>query len=290
MQSYTLSHPPMRPFSPHSNPAHLASLLVPQLEGYLAANFDTRLLILQYPVAYLPTVLHLRTLLGTDIFKITAIVESTGKHPSLYPDRTYAAFPSNSPTILRALSWTNSRTLAINSPHLRKVARSEADFLLSDSPSASDIEDFFSQIQHSLTERSSFYTSLPANPIKPHPAPAPKPNPQPKPRNSASDSLSESSISISSAEASPYTFAKSNSTIHSAPQLSRSLEKIVPRSRRSDNEKRVRNVREGGPAIRMGWEAFEMSEDEDEFDHAVVQPGRRKGNSRKALKWLGLLT
>ncbi|KAK5660967.1 hypothetical protein OQA88_12342 [Cercophora sp. LCS_1] len=66
--------------NPFTNRTLLANLLLAPLQSFLSLRPPLRLLILEYPVDHLPTVLALRSLIGQDKFKIGAVLGSDISH------------------------------------------------------------------------------------------------------------------------------------------------------------------------------------------------------------------
>ena len=194
-------------FNPLSNPTLMATLLVPQLEAYLASNASTRLLILQYSSTHLATVLALRNLLGVDILKVAGILDSLASDlPSILSSprtpRSSMSNPLSNEAVSSRLSYHDRRepekSLDRPKPSERKVRQrpsiaasmadsvrsrssivlpkidtsgsasfSKANFLLPSTATDTEITTFLSGIWKSLMEKSIFYT--------PEPEPEPEP-------------------------------------------------------------------------------------------------------------------
>ncbi|KAH6670130.1 hypothetical protein B0J14DRAFT_111888 [Halenospora varia] len=164
-------------FNPLSNPELLATLLVPQLEAYLASNTSTRFLILQYPANHIATVFALRKLLGSEMFKIAGILDSLASDPPpsfVFRPRTPVnnSFPNEKPKCLRAdsfqvvrqkASFANAAVTKTSSMiNLKQqdnpISFARADYLLPSTATDSEITTFLSGIWKTLMEKSSFYT------------------------------------------------------------------------------------------------------------------------------------
>jgi hypothetical protein len=196
MQSYcSLPLTVQSTFNPLCNPTVLATLLIPQIEAYLASNTSTRLLILHYPISHLATVYALRQLIGPDTLKVAGILNTLASDPpsSVTRPRTpISRYNSNpllgeptSPLRQRASYTSSLRTsgrkesFIVGSPTpgaLRRYASeqklsvtaisfSKANYLLPSTATDSEITTFLSCIWKCLINKSSFY--------------APEPNPEP---------------------------------------------------------------------------------------------------------------
>ncbi|KAM0330684.1 hypothetical protein ACHAQA_003636 [Verticillium albo-atrum] len=67
--------------NPFTNPYLLATLIIPHLEPYFVIHDEVRFLLLEYPPDHLATVLALQKLVGVDLMKVAAIVDSDAKGP-----------------------------------------------------------------------------------------------------------------------------------------------------------------------------------------------------------------
>ncbi|TVY84136.1 hypothetical protein LSUE1_G003726 [Lachnellula suecica] len=182
-------------FNPLSNPALLATLLVPQLESYLASNNSTRLLILQFSSTHLATVLALRRLLGEDLFKIAGILDSLASDPPSIlssPRRSLNANPLSNdavssrahsrpplshtrgeserslerqvrprPSIAASLAGSTRSSIALPKADIASASFSKADYLIPSIATDTEITTFLSGIWTSLMEQSPFYTPEP---------------------------------------------------------------------------------------------------------------------------------
>jgi hypothetical protein len=186
MQIFSSQYPQL-PFNPLSQPTVIAALLVPQLESYLASNFGTRLLILQYTSAHLPIIFALRKLLGHDLFKIAGILDSLASDPpSMSRPRTPITTInplSNDAVASRIYSRFNTSRSNVSSPRpetsgsgtsfplprqekkLDTITFARADYLIPSSATTTEVNNFINLISKTLVEKSSFYTPEPE--IKP---------------------------------------------------------------------------------------------------------------------------
>ncbi|KAH7413117.1 hypothetical protein BKA64DRAFT_703229 [Cadophora sp. MPI-SDFR-AT-0126] len=188
MQSYVNSSVTSHAPSPISNPHILASLLVPHIEAFLASNVSTRLLILHYSSADLPTIFALRSLLGANLFKIGGILDSLASDPpsisrpgtsmssrprsptptSVLQKESIGARQQNSQSLHRESIATLRRNSATQSlkktnSHAPKatVSFAKADYLLPSTATDSEIVTFLSGMWKALMEKSSYYTPEP---------------------------------------------------------------------------------------------------------------------------------
>ncbi|KAI3323795.1 hypothetical protein HD806DRAFT_534911 [Xylariaceae sp. AK1471] len=67
-----------------SDPLLLATLIIPHLETYMAAHSATQFLLLEYPAEHLSTVLALQRLVGVDILKVAGIIDAEASEPKSY--------------------------------------------------------------------------------------------------------------------------------------------------------------------------------------------------------------
>lgn len=162
------------------DPRLLATLLVPQIEGFLASNISIRFLILHFPFNHLGTVFELRKLLGTDLFKISGVLDSLASNP---PPMSRLRTPlSSNPLSNDAIAaQNNSRPDYLNksrsrSDHLTTLRRqtsfaggqpktgatsfAKANFVLPSTATDAEITAFLSGIWKTLMEKSPFYTPV----------------------------------------------------------------------------------------------------------------------------------
>ena len=169
--------------NPLSNPSILATLLIPQLEAYLATNTTTRLLILHYPSNHLATVFALRVLLGSDLLKMAGILDSLSSDPPSIVSRPRTpinplsndAFSSRNQSRLnsshslaqqrRSSIVSHISNLSNSTPSPKKsdfgLSYSKADYLLPSTATNAEIATFLSSIRKSLLQKSTFYTPEP---------------------------------------------------------------------------------------------------------------------------------
>ncbi|KAI9052707.1 hypothetical protein LZ554_002984 [Drepanopeziza brunnea f. sp. 'monogermtubi'] len=198
MQTHINVPPTDESASPLLDPELLAALLIPHLEAYLANNATIRLLILHYTAADLPTIFALRKLLGTDIFKISGILDCLASDPpptsrpstSSSRPRTpvSSVLPLSAESITRrqqqhtrlsstktvchqastSLNKHHSHTSTfVNTPTVAAQAKAptasfaKANYLLPSTATDQEITTFISNIRKSLMDISDFYTPEP---------------------------------------------------------------------------------------------------------------------------------
>lgn len=314
--------------NPSSNPLILATLLVPQLEAYLATNPDVRFLVLTYPANHLSTIIALRRLIGQDVLKVAGILDSLSSDPPSFASRP------RTPTSFHALSTgavttsprrttshhshakSNSfRTVHNHTPSHRSrtsestVSFSKADYLLPSMATDAERTSFLSSIRTSLIEKSPFY--------HPEPEPAPviiekiierfieRPSAVPPPTSTSSyppvsyraprELARDSKIArLTGGDADAPSGARKKGQ-HYAASIASTIRTTASerfgRERRYDEETQA-------------WEDFyvgEIDSDDDAFDRMIMgrsgariipdvmrQLNGKKRSSKKALKWLGL--
>jgi hypothetical protein len=296
--------------NPFSQPSLLATLLIPHLETFLSSSCPTRLLILHYPVSHLSTVLALRDLLGPNLLKVAGIIDSTAISP-LKPSNQR---PNSIASIDEWVSRTTSRSSSSNQEsHTARAPRpirsnkmpqpsfSKADFLLLSPASEEEISTFLTSVWESLTfPSSSFY--LPDDVLSPsgtlHPVTSPstvssyKAPPTPPPDRQTPIIQPQKCLS-------PTRAPKRVSFVESTTSTEISTEKVRRRERQFEKDWEMLESERRDRLSEKAWESFIIGNDNDEslLDlerifmphlHFMPRAARRIGDSRKALKWLGL--
>lgn len=345
---------------PSNDPYFLAGLVIPHLEAYLATNYGTRFLLMEYPAEHLATVLALQRLVGSEVFKVAGIIDSEATSPS--PTGLSSPISSRNSSH-SAVPFGNTEGSGLDSFDLpgspfpdkgpgtqpanpKKYSFSEANYLLPSSATESEISAFTAAILKDLTDIDNFYapeasipppgrpgtakstqgttaggTALPALMSKftlqgPNGSPAythttvfgPAANlPVSPPYTNDGDA--------GSGRSTPRVVAASGSAAHNFPfppppaprSPSPAPSAASSRSRgpagghgaraRSLTRRRLgRMGNEGGPDDAASMYAVSVAEDGEFYDEEekrlmplyLRQSEMRKGNSRKALKWLGL--
>ncbi|XMA10764.1 hypothetical protein WAI453_003555 [Rhynchosporium graminicola] len=326
-QSYTTSSITPGAQSPISDPHVLAALLVPQIEAYLASNFSTRLLILHFSSANLPTILALQNLLGKNLFRIAGILDTLASDPPpIIRPGTALLFPSRPSTSMSSRSRLTSST---SQTRKSKSSFAKADYLLPSTATDAEISTFLSGMWKILMEKSPFYTPEPEPkpivmemPIPPTPSSAiPRDCDSGRsltprvPRvsflagenstlasgsarrasyaSSVTSLLNKSPGTGSGAGAGPSnTLTRSGST--STPPRQKYPESVTSTKTSASDRERKKGDKE--------WENFYIEDDDsddDAYDKMILGRGMQKitpevkkpgqkANTKKALKWLGL--
>ncbi|KAH6997124.1 hypothetical protein EDB80DRAFT_585799 [Ilyonectria destructans] len=270
--------------NPFANPYLLATLIIPHLETYLALHSDVRFLLLEYPPEHLPTMLALQKLVGVDLMKVAQIVDSNSKD----------------------LPFTNLRgTGSINSPDQGCTGRygaslspigpayditvSKANFLLTSTATEAEIATFISTVLKILSEICPFY--IPEEPPKRvtpkkeknRPAPLQRTfSPFPRvPSGGFSPALSPGLIPRLGSPPIPSRTASIAETVRTSKST---------RSRHGTSKSRRK------PSTVDCESILTIDLDDSDWDQEdrrvmptlIKRPEIRKGNSRKALKFLGL--
>ncbi|KAL7788490.1 hypothetical protein V8C43DRAFT_287728 [Trichoderma afarasin] len=265
--------------NPFANSYLLATLLIPHLETYLALHSEIRYLLLEYPPEHLATVLALQKLIGVDLIKVAQIVDPNNKDCLPF---TQIGGPNVGTKI-------NTKTPNLSPQSSSSdITVSNANFLLTCTATSKDIAKFVSavwniQIETCDPEPSPKRKSLPGK--KPRPAPldvlltkfprsslSTRSGPSP---TSAEPTSSPESLTLSSRRQS---FTDNIKTPKSETIYSRAFSRR--RLFRSDS---------------ASMTTFDHSSDDSELDleerrlmpmfMKTIEP---KGNTRKALKFLGL--
>lgn len=149
--------------NPFSNPLLLATLIIPHLETYLAAHSETRFLILEYAPEHLSTVLALQRLVGVDLLKVAALLSgeaAEAKAPGSPRSPPPVLQRSMTHRSKRSSVSSQASTVLLSATHLRSPDTSplaKANFLLTPSASDSEITAFISAVWNVLIHVSPFY-------------------------------------------------------------------------------------------------------------------------------------
>lgn len=140
--------------NPFANSYLLATLIVPHLETYLALHGEVRFLLLEYPPEHLPTMLALQKLVGVGMMKVAQIVDSNSR------DDLPFTHISGKASITKPEQGLTGRSGASHSPSsgsCHDVTVSKANFLLTSTASEAEIETFILTVLKILSRISSFY-------------------------------------------------------------------------------------------------------------------------------------
>jgi hypothetical protein len=140
--------------NPFANPYLLATLLVPRLETYLAAHPAIRFLLLEFPPEHLPTVLALQKLVGLDLMKVAQVLDSSNENTGPFTHIRGASIASQSE---KTKALAEAEKSAPFPTCQSDVSVSEANFLLMSTASNAEVDTFVSTIQAILERLSSFY-------------------------------------------------------------------------------------------------------------------------------------
>lgn len=301
MQRFTMQPLAKQIDNPFNSPYLLATLLVPELETYLALHREVRYLLLEYPSEHLATAISLQQLLGVDTMKIAYIVDSrTSRLPFTHIrgasiDRKTPSMgigaqdPPPPPPQPKHAHWSTS-----------DVHISKANFLLTSRASEAHIATFLSTVTKVLSDISDFY--IPER--QPTPKKASPRKQKPAPLQSSFSAFPKQDITVPTTPTAP---VPSASMRHASPAASTRAPSVsettrTTRSSKSKAQQRSRSKsksskysRQGKPADAMSMYTFDPTEDSD-YDVEekrlmplfLQKPKKRKGDSRKALKFLGL--
>ncbi|EGY16323.1 uncharacterized protein VDAG_07487 [Verticillium dahliae VdLs.17] len=293
--------------NPFTNPYLLATLIVPHLEPYFVIHNEVRFLILEYPPDHLATVLALQKLVGVDLMKVAAIVNSDANEPLPFNHVRGASITNVKEGNLSGSTSPQGRPLHRKASSIvlpESVAVSRANFLLTSTATEAEIGNFVSTIRKLLIDVSRFYVSdepprqkvgkrLPT-PISASFSPFPRttmglqspplsPPPQmlpPPPRGN--HPLRPPSPAMSS----------------KAPSFAETV-----KTNKSSRSRRAKSRKSGGtfgPATDCTTDSTSVFtfnlEDDSDYDQEerrlmpifMSKPHLKKGNSHKALKFLGL--
>ncbi|KAL8398378.1 hypothetical protein RB596_005778 [Gaeumannomyces avenae] len=162
MQTFLVAHPNSNVFA---NPMHIATLLIPQLEMYLAAHTDVRFILIEYPAEHLATVLALQRLAGPDVVKVAGVVTSLtdGKSPTEPSSPTTTAHHQNHPPVsLTNSKLSHSRTASLKAMQApasvaERLKFSQANFSLVAGATDAEIATFITAIWKALIDTSPLY-------------------------------------------------------------------------------------------------------------------------------------
>ncbi|KAI5918807.1 hypothetical protein F4810DRAFT_725410 [Camillea tinctor] len=256
---------------PLSDPDLLATLLIPHLETYLSTHTRARLLLLEYPASHLATVLALQRLLGGDLVKVVGV---------LGPASRRAAHAHRGPSF------------------------SGANYLLGSRATPADIAALIADVWRVLLDISAQYGPpdggiLPAGPIADAAGMLGFRPPVPEPPRLHRDGVAVRSAGSRGRGGGPSRASKLLRVLGGADeQSSVYLNNIMDADEEEDN---CDGEGKGLGRNRSGRECSNRLVDEDERQLAADErrymplwglqqkaSETKRGNTRKALKWLGL--
>ncbi|RFU72587.1 hypothetical protein TARUN_9673 [Trichoderma arundinaceum] len=265
--------------NPFTNSYLLATLLIPQLETYLALHSEIRYLLLEYPPEHLPTVLALQKLIGVDFIKVAQIVDSNNK------DRLpFTQIGGPSVGIKADAKTPNLSPQSSNS----NITVSNANFLLTSTATTKEIEKFVSTVWNIQIEACNSELSSPKKVL-------PNRKPRPAPLDA---SFTKFPLSPTSTRSGP---SPTSAAMTSSPE---SLTLSSRRQSFTDNIKTPKSDITYSQAFSRrrlfrsdsaSMTTFDHGSDDSELDleerrlmPMFMKPTERQGNTRKALKFLGL--
>ncbi|KEY69549.1 hypothetical protein S7711_02084 [Stachybotrys chartarum IBT 7711] len=134
--------------NPFANPYLLATLIIPHLETYLAQHPRIRYLLLDFPPEHLPTVLALQRLAGVDLMKVAQVMNSESEVAQPFTQIRGANRSSRA-----------AAAAALPAPSFGSdVMVSNANFLLTSTATAAEIATFITTIHDILIEISPLYS------------------------------------------------------------------------------------------------------------------------------------
>ncbi|KAM5345782.1 hypothetical protein ACJ41O_011643 [Fusarium nematophilum] len=275
--------------NPFTNSYLLATLIIPHLETYLALHTEVRYLLLEYPPEHLPTMLALQKLVGVDMMKVAQIVDANSK--DILPfTHLRGTTPINGPE--QGPVGRFGTSLSPTAGPCYDVTVSKANFLLTSTASDSEVATFISTILKILSEISSFYVPE-EPPKKPSPKKTKPPSltgtfsPFPRVSSGPQSPMSPSALAARFGAGLPGSSAISSR----APSIAETV-----KTAKSSKSKLSRAKSRRKPSISDAQSILTMYVDDSDWDQEdrrimpilVKKPDTRKGNSRKALKFLGL--
>ncbi|UKZ62506.1 uncharacterized protein TrAtP1_003750 [Trichoderma atroviride] len=264
--------------NPFTNSYLLATLLIPHLETYLALHSEIRYLLLEYPPEHLPTVLALQKLVGMDLIKVAQIVDSTNKGRLPFTQiggpsagtKTEAKSPKLSPRS------SNSEFTVSN-----------ANFLLTSTATAKDIAKFVSTVWNIQPEtEDSEPSSQEKRPVGKRPRPAPLDASFTKYPHSSGSFYSKPSP-ISAVESSSPGSLTSSSRPQSLMDVKTPKSDTMPTGPFS-RRRLFRSDSASMTTFDHGSDDSELDLEERRLMPMFMKSTERQGNTRKALKFLGL--
>ncbi|KAF5024044.1 hypothetical protein F66182_3892 [Fusarium sp. NRRL 66182] len=275
--------------NPFANSFLLATLIIPHLETYLALHSEVRYLILEYPPEHLSTVLALQKLVGVEMMKVAQIVDANSKDiPFTHLRGNSINGPDQGPVGRFEASLPSSCSTGYD------ITVSKANFLLTSTASDAEIATFITTISKILSKISDFYI--------PEEFPR-KPSPKKYKPPSLAGALSPFPR-VSSAPQSPPMSPALGGRLGAAPPGSSAISSRAPsiaetvktaKSAHSTKSKqsRIKSKRRVSAADNQSILTVNVDDsDWDKEDQRIMpileKQEARKGNTRKALKFLGL--
>ncbi|KAK2001881.1 hypothetical protein LX36DRAFT_569414 [Colletotrichum falcatum] len=270
--------------NPFTNSYFLATLIVPHLETYFAAHSEVRFLLLDYPPEHLATVLALQNLVGVDLMKVAQVIDAATKEPIPF---THARGSSQGRVSTRndfassSSSVQSKDSKSAGSASSRDgLVVSKANLLLASTATETEVATFVSTIRTLLINSSRFYVP---DKISKNLSKLRTGNPSPVTQQSLSPPISP--LSMRSRR-----HHRTTSSARSSPRTSSITDKIMIRRLKSSQGDKRPVLGDDGSIMTVDME-FESDLDLEErrlMPMFLKKNHIRKGNSRKALKFLGL--
>ncbi|OHE90826.1 hypothetical protein CORC01_13870 [Colletotrichum orchidophilum] len=275
--------------NPFTNSYLLATLIIPHLETFFAAHSEVRFLLLEYPPDHLATILALQKLVGVDLMKVAQVIDAQAKEPlpfthvrgsSLGRVSTVSDLASSTSSLQSKGSRSGASTSSRDG-----LAVSKANLLLTSTATETEVATFISTIWKILINISKFY--LPEESKKPEDGGIK--NKRQSGNFSAFPQASTSPPMSPPSSSGRKTNNGTSGSIRASVRPSSIAETIMSRrfkSRRGDKK----TVGDGASilTVDMDYESDLDLEERRLMPMFLKKNQVRKGNSRKALKFLGL--
>ncbi|OLN92214.1 hypothetical protein CCHL11_01594 [Colletotrichum chlorophyti] len=275
--------------NPFTNSYLLATLIIPHLETYFSAHSGVRFLLLEYPPDHLATVLALQKLVGVDLLKVAQVLDANAKGPLPFTHARGSSLGvvstrSNPASATSSLHSKASKS-ATSATSPEGLAVSKVNLLITSNATEAEIATFISTIAKILGNISKFYL----------PEEKPKPEEIKVRRRSGNFSafppFTKSAMSppMSPPSSSGRKHTRTSSSIKTSgrpPSVADTILSRRSKSRRS--EKKTLGDSASFLTVEMDLESDLDLEARRLMPMFLKKNQSRKGNSRKALKFLGL--
>lgn len=153
--------------NPFTNSYLLATLIIPHLETYFAVHSEVRFLLLDYPPEHLATILALQQLVGVDLMKVAQVIDAGAKSSfpfAEFQDGSKGPTSNGSDAASSIISHQSKESRpAANSSSRDGIAISKANLILMSTATDGEVATFISTIWTVLVNISKFY--LPDIPV-----------------------------------------------------------------------------------------------------------------------------
>ncbi|KAF9870530.1 gastric mucin-like protein [Colletotrichum karsti] len=147
--------------NPFTNSYLLATLIIPHLETYFATHSEVRFLLLDYPPDHLATILALQKLVGVDLMKVAQVIDADAKEPLPFTHVRGGSVGriSHQGDLASSSGSLQSKesTTAVSSSSRDGKTVPKANFLLTSKATEVEIATFMSTIWKTLIHVSKFY-------------------------------------------------------------------------------------------------------------------------------------